>query len=139
MARSSLVTVAAAGLDVETTTLDWETITRTGSSVAAARVAGIAALAIEANPSLTLSQLRQVLRFGVDPIAERRALASELGADEIVDPTEADVRAIVRDLTGSDGADLSFETSGSAAGQNGAVDCLRLGGMAVFVGFGVRD
>ena len=77
--------------------------------------------------------------IGVDPIAERRALASALGADETIDPTDVEVHQAIRDLTGGEGADLAFETSGSAGGQNGAVDGLRLGGKAVFVGFGVRE
>ena len=77
--------------------------------------------------------------IGVDPIPERRALALRLGADAALDPAETDVVAALRDLTHGEGADLAFETSGSAAGQNGAVDCLRLGGKAVFVGFGVRQ
>ncbi len=77
--------------------------------------------------------------IGVDPIPERRALALQLGADEALDPASSDVREAIRDLTHGEGADLAFETSGSAAGQNGAVDCLRLGGKAVFVGFGARD
>jgi propanol-preferring alcohol dehydrogenase len=49
------------------------------------------------------------------------------------------VRDAIRDLTRGEGADLAFETSGSAGGQNGAVEGLRLGGKAVFVGFGVRE
>jgi L-iditol 2-dehydrogenase len=77
--------------------------------------------------------------IGIDPISERRALALQLGADEALDPTQTDVVAALRDLTHGEGADLAFETSGSAAGQNGAVDCLRLGGKAVFVGFGARE
>jgi L-iditol 2-dehydrogenase len=77
--------------------------------------------------------------IGVDPIAERCALSLQLGADAALDPGQSDVLAAVRDLTHGEGADLAFETSGSAAGQNGAVDCLRLGGKAVFVGFGVQD
>ena len=77
--------------------------------------------------------------IGVDPIAERRALSLQLGADEALDPGQSDVLTAVRDLTHGEGADMAFETSGSAAGQNGAVDCLRLGGKAVFVGFGVQN
>jgi propanol-preferring alcohol dehydrogenase len=77
--------------------------------------------------------------IGIDPIAERRALALELGADQVLDPAAGNVRDAIRDLTHGHGADLAFETSGSAGGQNGAVDGLRLGGKAVFVGFGVRE
>jgi propanol-preferring alcohol dehydrogenase len=83
--------------------------------------------------------------IGVDPIAARREIALRLGADEVLDPldpndpTQPKLRDAVRDLTRGEGADLAFETSGSASGQNGAVECLRLGGKAVFVGFGVRE
>ena len=75
---------------------------------------------------------------GVEPIPERQALARELGADEVLDPTQVDVPAAIRELTHGERADLAFETSGSASGQNGAVDCLRLGGKAVFVGLGAK-
>lgn len=77
--------------------------------------------------------------IGVEPIAERRAVSAALGADEVIDPAGTDVLAAIRDLTHGEGADLAFETSGTAAGQNGAVDGLRLGGKAAFVGFGVRE
>ncbi|MBN1581224.1 MAG: zinc-binding dehydrogenase [Anaerolineae bacterium] len=78
--------------------------------------------------------------IGVEPIRERRDLALALGADEVIDPTQVEnIRDAIHELTHDEGADLAFETSGSAAGQNGAVDCLRLGGKAAFVGFGVRE
>ena len=77
--------------------------------------------------------------IGVEPLAERRAVSTALGADETIDPTGTDVLTAIRDLTHGEGADLAFETSGTAAGQNGAVDGLRLGGKAAFVGFGVRE
>lgn len=77
--------------------------------------------------------------IGVEPIAERRVVSAALGADEVIDPTGTDLLAAIRDLTHGEGADLAFETSGTAAGQNGAVDGLRLGGKAAFVGFGVRE
>lgn len=49
--------------------------------------------------------------IAVDPIAKRRSLARELGADVVLDPTETDVARAVRDLLGT-GADLALETSG---------------------------
>jgi threonine dehydrogenase-like Zn-dependent dehydrogenase len=77
--------------------------------------------------------------IAIEPSAERRALASALGADATIDPESADVLSAVRDLTRGEGADLAFETAGRAAAQNGAVDCLRNGGRAVFVGFGANE
>lgn len=72
--------------------------------------------------------------IGIEPIAERRELARALGADETIDPNADDANNAVKELTHGEGAGCSFETSGSSSGVNGAVDCLRLGGRAVFVG-----
>jgi threonine dehydrogenase-like Zn-dependent dehydrogenase len=77
--------------------------------------------------------------IAIDPMAERRALALDLGADAALDPSAGEVVKALQDLTHGEGADAAFETSGHAAGQNGAVDGLRLGGRAVFVGFGSRE
>jgi propanol-preferring alcohol dehydrogenase len=74
--------------------------------------------------------------LAVEPVADRRSLARDLGADEVIDPAEGDVAVAIKDLTRGEGADLVFETAGSAAAQNAAVGCLCRGGRAVFVGFG---
>jgi threonine dehydrogenase-like Zn-dependent dehydrogenase len=75
----------------------------------------------------------------VEPLAARRELALSLGADEAIDPTQVDTVKAIQELTHGDGADAAFETSGSAAGQNAAVEGLRLGGRAAFVGIGHAD
>jgi threonine dehydrogenase-like Zn-dependent dehydrogenase len=72
----------------------------------------------------------------VEPQAVRRDLALSLGADTAIDPTQDDAIAAIKDLTHGEGAHAAYETSGSAPGQNGAVESLRLGGRAVFVGIG---
>ena len=74
--------------------------------------------------------------LAVEPVVERQALATELGADEVIDPADGDVAATIKELTRGEGADLVFETAGSASAQDAAVGCLRRGGRAVFVGFG---
>jgi threonine dehydrogenase-like Zn-dependent dehydrogenase len=76
--------------------------------------------------------------LGVEPIAERRALAQRLGAAETIDPRTADAAQVIRERTGGEGADLSFETAGQEAAHDGAVDCLRRGGRAVFAGLGIH-
>jgi propanol-preferring alcohol dehydrogenase len=77
--------------------------------------------------------------IGVEPIEERRELSRELGADEVLDPAEADVAEAVRAFTRGEGADLSFETSGSTQGRTGAIDVLKFGGKAVYVGHGAQE
>jgi 2-desacetyl-2-hydroxyethyl bacteriochlorophyllide A dehydrogenase len=66
----------------------------------------------------------------VDPVASRRELAKQLGADEVFDPPGA--VAIKRS---AGGADVAIETSGVAAGLQDAIAAARLGGTVVTVGF----
>jgi propanol-preferring alcohol dehydrogenase len=77
--------------------------------------------------------------IGVEPIAGRRALARELGADETLDPSRTDVVSTIRELTRGEGADLAYETSGHSAGRQDSADCLRTEGRAVFVGLNFHD
>jgi threonine dehydrogenase-like Zn-dependent dehydrogenase len=66
----------------------------------------------------------------VDPVASRRELALELGADEVFDPPGA--VAIKRS---AGGADVAIETSGNTAGLHDAIAAAGLGGTVVTVGF----
>jgi 2-desacetyl-2-hydroxyethyl bacteriochlorophyllide A dehydrogenase len=71
----------------------------------------------------------------VDPVAQRRELARELGADEVFDP-RADVEGVgaaIKRRAG--GADVAVETSGNTAGLHDAIAATRLGGTVVTVGF----
>lgn len=68
----------------------------------------------------------------VDPVASRRELALELGADEVLEPGEETGAAIKRS---AGGADAAVETSGTTAGLHDAIAAARLGGTVVTVGF----
>ena len=72
----------------------------------------------------------------VEPVASRRALGTELGADEVLDPREAEdgVGAAVK-RSGGRGVDVAIETSGQIAGLHGAIAATALGGKVVTVGF----
>ena len=71
----------------------------------------------------------------VDPVASRRDLALELGADAVLDPREAadGTGAAIKRMAG--GADAAIETSGTTAGLHDAVASAGLGGTVVSVGF----
>jgi 2-desacetyl-2-hydroxyethyl bacteriochlorophyllide A dehydrogenase len=73
---------------------------------------------------------------GVEPVAARRELALELGADEVLDPREAEdgVGTAVKRLGGR-GVDVAIETSGNSAGLHDAIAAVSLGGTVVTVGF----
>ena len=47
-----------------------------------------------------------------DPIAERREIASRLGADHVIDPVREDLRETVKELTGGRGPDVACEAVG---------------------------
>ncbi len=68
----------------------------------------------------------------VDPSADRRHKAVELGASQVCAPDEAS--EVVRDATAGLGADWVFECVGSADVQRRALEVTRPGGRCVLVG-----
>jgi len=72
----------------------------------------------------------------VDPVAPRRALALDLGADEAIDPlTATDGAGAAIKRSAGRGVDVAVETSGATAGLHDAVAAAGLGGTVVAVGF----
>jgi len=73
----------------------------------------------------------------VDPVASRRKLALELGADAAFDPlgTEPSTGVVVKRALGGRGVDVAIETSGNDAGLHDAMACTHLGGTVVALGF----
>ncbi len=69
-----------------------------------------------------------------DPVLERRAVAQQLGATDLLDPTSNDVPTAARDLTGGIGVDYAFECAGVADLVNVGVMATRAGGTTVCVG-----
>ena len=69
-----------------------------------------------------------------DPILDRRAIAQQLGATDLLDPNDDDVVTAARDLTGGVGVDYAFECAGAAALINVGVFATRSGGTTVCVG-----
>jgi S-(hydroxymethyl)glutathione dehydrogenase / alcohol dehydrogenase len=72
--------------------------------------------------------------IAIDPVALKRDSALLFGATDVVDPTDADPIATVRELSGGRGADYAFEVIGTAGTIRQAVDTARPGGMAIMVG-----
>ncbi len=86
-------------------------------------------------------QLVQVLRLAgvrtiaVSRTAEKLALATELGADEIVSAAEEPVAERVRELTGGDGVDAVYELVGTTETMREAFGSVAKAGAVVFVGY----
>jgi threonine dehydrogenase-like Zn-dependent dehydrogenase len=85
-----------------------------------------------------LASARGARVIAVDPEPARLLRARSFGAAEVVDPTETDVVAAVKDLTRGRGAELVLETSGSSLAATNALACLAPWGKACFVGLGGR-
>jgi 2-desacetyl-2-hydroxyethyl bacteriochlorophyllide A dehydrogenase len=66
----------------------------------------------------------------VDPLARRRELACQVGADVALPATD-DVAASIREITDGAGVDLVIEASGNAAALNGALEAVVFGGTIV--------
>jgi len=66
----------------------------------------------------------------VEPVARRRELACQVGADVALAGAE-DVGRVIRDLTDGAGVDLAIEASGNAAALDRALDALAFGGTCV--------
>ena len=77
--------------------------------------------------------------YVVEPVADRAALALELGADRIFNPMEEDVAAGLAEATGGIGPDIVFECAGIAPTIQHAVDYVRRGGAVTIVGLANED
>ena len=69
-----------------------------------------------------------------DPVLERRAVAQQLGATHLLDPSSDDVIAACQEITDGVGVDYAFECAGAAALINVGVLASRAGGTTVCVG-----
>lgn len=76
--------------------------------------------------------------IGIDPSAERRALAEQLGARQTFDPTVEPIGQQVRACYPR-GVDKLFEASGAQAAYAALPDLLRPQGMAALVGLGSQE
>lgn len=72
--------------------------------------------------------------IAVEPHAGRRAMAGELGATDLVDPSDEDAVDTVKSLTAGRGADTVIEASGDAQAQRLALEISRRAGTVVYSG-----
>ena len=106
---------------------------RIGDTVA---VIGLGALGLMAVQLARALHARTV--FAVDPTEERRKVASELGADVIIDPTVVDAGEVVRGYNAGKGADVVIEMSGYPDGLQTAIRAAHYGGTVVLGGTSPR-
>ena len=71
--------------------------------------------------------------IAVDPVPEKRARALELGADDALDPCDADFVRTVKRLTGG-GARVAIEVTGLGSGLDMVLDCMARFGRVALLG-----
>ncbi|MDP6777909.1 MAG: zinc-binding dehydrogenase, partial [Candidatus Latescibacteria bacterium] len=74
--------------------------------------------------------------IAVEPHPMRRQLALDLGAEEVIDPSDGDPLSALLDLTDGRGLDRAVDCTGDAAAWRLAIDALRRRGQMAFVGEG---
>ena len=74
--------------------------------------------------------------IALDVSEERRQLALDFGADEVIDPLSNDVVSAIKDLTHGEGAHKSLDCSSNSEARAQAVQCVRTWGSVCFVGEG---
>jgi len=74
--------------------------------------------------------------IAIDIVPERLELAHGLGADHVVNSSEADAVEAIKDLTGGAGATAVLETSGNPSARQQALQCIRPFGRCCYVGIG---
>jgi aryl-alcohol dehydrogenase len=98
-----------------------------GQSVVVFGAGGVGLAAVMAAAASEVSRI-----VVVEPVAERRALALELGASATIDPQAGDLVGQIRDMTDG-GASHAFDTSGRADVMDAAVNALALDGVLALV------
>jgi L-iditol 2-dehydrogenase len=76
---------------------------------------------------------RQVIVADTRPDALQRA--TRLGATRVVNPDKESLSAVVKELTGRRGADVTFEVTGAQAALLAAGDVTRMSGTIAIVGY----
>lgn len=100
-----------------------------GASVAVIGCGGVGLSVIQ---GAVLRHARQIV--GVDLSPTKLAWAKEFGATDVVDASQGDPVAKVRELTGGDGVDFAFEAVGAAQCIDQAVRMLAYAGTATHIG-----
>ena len=103
---------------------------RIGDAVA---IFGLGAIGLMAVQVARLAGADPVI--GIDPLANRRHVAQELGADLVLDPTTTDVGLALKEATAKRGVDVAIDYSGAAAAVQQALRGVAYGGTVVLGSF----
>jgi len=95
-------------------------------------VAGLGGIGVSLVQGARLAGASRIIAS--DPVGSRRDHASNFGATDLIDPTQEDVVARVKEITGDIGVDYAFDGAGSTQVLQDCIAASRLGGTTVMVG-----
>jgi 2-desacetyl-2-hydroxyethyl bacteriochlorophyllide A dehydrogenase len=72
--------------------------------------------------------------IAVDTAAERLELAREVGADEVVDASREDAVAVIKEMTGGEGAEATMDCTGAEVARVNCLLAAKVWGRVAFVG-----
>ena len=106
-----------------------------GKTVAIVGVGSLGLLLIQ-----TLRLLREPRKiYAIDPLDYRLKLASEFGADVIINPKTDDPTSMIIDVSNGSGADLVFEVSGESEAYQLSADMAKPGGTIIIIGIPIEQ
>ncbi len=76
--------------------------------------------------------------YAVEPVAHRRRMASEAGAEAVIDPAEVDASAVILGETGGRGVDLAIDCAARGDSLANCIKALCNGGRLVVTGIPVE-
>ena len=102
-----------------------------GAKVAVSGIGGIGSILLN---QVLLSGAAQVT--AIDPVLEKRELASSMGAQYTIDPFNEDILARTNEITNGEGFDFVFEVSGSPKAAQAPIDMIgKCGNVTYFAVF----
>lgn len=113
------------------------TVMAAGVSAKSVIISGVGSIGLMAIPVARAAGAARVIAIDINP--KKLALAKSLGADEVFDGRDPDLRAKVYKLTQGHGADVLLEMSGSGAAINAGLGMVRNGGRAALLGLPSDD
>jgi threonine dehydrogenase-like Zn-dependent dehydrogenase len=105
------------------------------SAVRLGETVAVFGLGVVGQLACQLLRLSGATPIGIDLLPERRAVASRLGTEHVLDPAASDIAQRIKALTEGRGADVCIEASGSTRALHEAIRSCAYNGRVVVLGF----
>ena len=85
--------------------------------------------------ALALVKMRNPAKVFISDLSETRlAVAREMGADYVINPSKDSIQGVIKSATDQVGVDVAIEAVGATPTVQQAMSCLRVGGTGVWIG-----